>query len=69
MNSSDMAKSFTVATTLAVLLLAAGAHRLPSEVPLRMPRRLWLAGIPATSLPSPCGSGCRAGSQPRGIGA
>lgn len=46
MNSSDMAKSFTVATTLAILLLAAGAHRLPAEVPLRMPRRLWLGWYP-----------------------
>ncbi|WP_299233738.1 TraX family protein [uncultured Halomonas sp.] len=46
MNSSDMAKSFTVATCLAVLLLASGAHRLVHGVPFRMPRRLWLAWYP-----------------------
>ena len=46
MNSSDMAKSFTVATCLAVLWLAAGAHRLTPEVPGAMPRRLWLAWYP-----------------------
>ncbi|WP_108445604.1 TraX family protein [Halomonas denitrificans] len=46
MNSSDMAKSFTVATCLAILLLAAGAHRLPPAVPFTMPRRLWLGWYP-----------------------
>lgn len=46
MNSSDMAKSFTVATCLAVLWLAAGAHRLTPGVPAPMPRRLWLAWYP-----------------------
>lgn len=46
MNSSDMAKSFTVATCLSILLLAAGAHRLIPSVPLRMPRRLWLGWYP-----------------------
>jgi hypothetical protein len=46
MNSSDMAKSFTVATCLAVLWLAAGAHRLTPSVPSAMPRRLWLAWYP-----------------------
>ena len=47
MNSSEMAKAFTVATCLAVLLLAAGAHRLSPRVPCSMPRRLWLAWYPA----------------------
>ncbi|WP_136248295.1 TraX family protein [Halomonas borealis] len=47
MNSSEMAKSVTVATCLTVLCLAAGAHRLPSKVPFAMPRRLWLAWYPA----------------------
>ncbi|TLF48195.1 TraX [Halomonas urmiana] len=46
MNSSDLAKSFTVATCLAILLLAAGAHRLIPRVPLGMPRRLWLGWYP-----------------------
>ncbi|MCE8029004.1 TraX [Halomonas daqingensis] len=46
MNSSDMAKSFTVATCLAVLWLAAGAHRTTPGVPLAMPRRLWLTWYP-----------------------
>lgn len=46
MNSSDMAKSFTVATCLVVLWLAAGAHRLTPSVPSAMPRRLWLAWYP-----------------------
>ncbi|MBW6390007.1 TraX family protein [Billgrantia antri] len=46
MNSSDMAKSFTVATCLAILWLAAGAHRLTPVVPAAMPRRLWLAWYP-----------------------
>lgn len=47
MNSSDMAKSFTVATCLLVLLLAAGgASRVPA-IGLTMPRQLWLAWYPA----------------------
>lgn len=46
MNSSDMAKSFTVATCLMVLLLAAGAHRLTPAVPFHMPRWLWLGWYP-----------------------
>ena len=46
MNSSDMAKSFTVATCLVVLWLAAGAHRLTPLVPTIMPRQLWLAWYP-----------------------
>ncbi|MFO7649180.1 TraX family protein [Halomonas sp. 3H] len=46
MNASDMAKSFTVATCLAVLLLAAGADRLTPRVPTAMPRRLWLTWYP-----------------------
>ncbi|QFU02840.1 TraX protein [Halomonas sp. THAF5a] len=46
MNSSDMAKSFTVATCLSVLLLAAGAHRPVPRVPVSMPRRLWLGWYP-----------------------
>ncbi|MGJ7457733.1 TraX family protein [Halomonas sp. MA07-2] len=46
MNVTDMAKSFTVATCLAALWLAAGAHRLAPTVPLAMPRRLWLAWYP-----------------------
>ncbi len=46
MNSSDMAKSFTVATCLVILWLAAGAHRLTPGVPSAMPRRLWLAWYP-----------------------
>lgn len=46
MNSSDMAKSFTVATCLIVLLLAAGAaNRIPS-LGMKMPRRLWLGWYP-----------------------
>lgn len=46
MNSSDMAKSFTVATSLIVLLLAAGAaNRIPS-LSVKMPRRLWLGWYP-----------------------
>ncbi|MFG6177595.1 TraX family protein [Halomonas sp. THAF12] len=47
MNSSGMAKAVTVATCLAALLLAAGAHRLSPRVPVQMPRRLWLAWYPA----------------------
>ncbi|MCK2184163.1 TraX family protein [Halomonas getboli] len=47
MNSSEMAKAFTVATCLGTLLLAAGAHRLSPRVPFSMPRRLWLAWYPA----------------------
>jgi hypothetical protein len=46
MNSSDLAKSVTVATCLVVLLLASGAHRLVREVPRAMPRRLWLTWYP-----------------------
>jgi len=48
LNSSDMAKSFTVATTLLMLLLAAGAARLVPAIPqtLAMPRRLWLTWYP-----------------------
>lgn len=47
MNHSAMAKSFTVATCLLVLLMAAGAARRVPAVGLRMPRRLWLAWYPA----------------------
>ncbi|PWV75856.1 TraX family protein [Halomonas sp. A11-A] len=47
MNSSAMAKSFTVATCLGVLLLAAGAHAAIPRIPWPMPRRLWLAWYPA----------------------
>lgn len=48
MNNSDMAKAFTVATCLAVLLLAAGAaSRVPKiAAGARMPRKLWLAWYP-----------------------
>ncbi|WP_048306107.1 TraX family protein [Halomonas sp. PR-M31] len=48
MNNSDMAKSFTVATTLLILLLAAGeANRVPQISPgARMPRKVWLAWYP-----------------------
>ncbi|APE30306.1 TraX [Halomonas aestuarii] len=46
MNSSDMAKSFTVGTTLVALLLAAGAARQVPRVVWQMPRRLWLAWYP-----------------------
>ncbi|MDN6180645.1 MAG: conjugal transfer protein TraX [Halomonas subglaciescola] len=46
MNSSDMAKSFTVVTALGVLLLAAGASALIPASPLKMPRRMWLAWYP-----------------------
>ncbi|QJQ95956.1 MULTISPECIES: TraX family protein [Halomonadaceae] len=46
MNYSDMAKSFTVATCLVVLLLAAGASRGVPQVGVVMPRRLWLAWYP-----------------------
>ncbi len=49
LNSSDMAKSFTVTTTLLILLLAAGAaSRVPQIGPgARMPRKVWLAWYPA----------------------
>ncbi|MGC3875183.1 TraX family protein [Halomonas sp. GXIMD04776] len=49
MNSSDMAKSFTVMTTLLILLLAAGeASRVPQISPgAIMPRKVWLAWYPA----------------------
>ncbi|GGX88310.1 hypothetical protein GCM10007160_14700 [Litchfieldella qijiaojingensis] len=46
MNSSDMAKSFTVATCLLILLLSAGAARHVPEITMKMPRRLWLAWYP-----------------------
>lgn len=46
MNSSDMAKSFTVVTALCVLLLAAGASALLPKSPWLMPRRMWLAWYP-----------------------
>lgn len=46
MNSSDMAKSFTVATCLMILLLAAGAARHVPDMALKMPRRLWLSWYP-----------------------
>lgn len=46
MNASDMAKSFTVATCLAVLLLAAGAAQRVPMVGIVMPRRLWLSWYP-----------------------
>lgn len=46
MNSSDTAKSFTVVTTLCVLLLAAGACALIPKSPWLMPRRVWLAWYP-----------------------
>ncbi|MEC9482083.1 MAG: TraX family protein, partial [Halomonas sp.] len=47
LNSSDMAKSFTVMTVLFVLLMAAGAASRVPQVGYRMPRRLWLAWYPA----------------------
>ncbi|GHA93675.1 TraX family protein [Modicisalibacter luteus] len=47
LNSSDMAKSFTVATCLAMLLLAAGAANRIPQVGYAMPRRVWLAWYPA----------------------
>ncbi|MGB8712398.1 MAG: TraX family protein [Onishia taeanensis] len=46
MNSSDMAKGFTVATSLTLVLLAAGAWRWVPRVIYSMPRRLWLAWYP-----------------------
>ena len=46
MNSSDMAKSFTVATTLLMLFFAAGAARFVPQVIIKMPRKLWLAWYP-----------------------
>lgn len=46
MNSSEMAKSFTVATCLLVLILAAGAARRVPAVTVKMPRKLWLAWYP-----------------------
>lgn len=46
MNSSDLAKSFTVGTCLAVLLIAAGAGQWLPRVAVSMPRRLWLAWYP-----------------------
>ncbi|AQU83108.1 MULTISPECIES: TraX family protein [unclassified Halomonas] len=46
MNASDMAKSFTVATCVIVLVLAAGAAQRIPPVAFVMPRRLWLAWYP-----------------------
>ncbi|WP_136067430.1 TraX family protein [Modicisalibacter radicis] len=46
LNQSLMAKSFTLATTLAVLWLAAGGARHVPPVSLRMPRKLWLGWYP-----------------------
>lgn len=46
LNSSDLAKSFAVATALVMLGLAAGAHRLTPAVPVAMPRWLWLTWYP-----------------------
>lgn len=46
MNSSLMAKSFTLATCALLLLLAAGAHRHIAAVTWQMPRRLWLSWYP-----------------------
>lgn len=46
LNTSEIAKAFTVATCLLVLLLAAGgASRMPAVV-VKMPRKLWLAWYP-----------------------
>ncbi len=46
LNHSLMAKSFTLATTLGVLWLAAGGARHVPPVSLRMPRKLWLGWYP-----------------------
>lgn len=46
MNTSWMAKSFTLATCTLVLLLAAGLHRHVPLVIAQMPRRLWLGWYP-----------------------
>lgn len=46
MNTSLMAKSFTLATCALVLLLAAGLHRHVPVVISQMPRRLWLGWYP-----------------------
>ncbi|WP_112054366.1 MULTISPECIES: TraX family protein [Halomonadaceae] len=46
MNSSEMAKGFTVATSLTLVMLAAGAWRWVPRVIYAMPRRLWLAWYP-----------------------
>lgn len=46
LNHSLMAKSFTLATTLGVLWLAAGGARNVPPVGLRMPRTLWLGWYP-----------------------
>ena len=46
MNSSEIAKSITVLTTLGVLVLAAGLCSLVPRVRWQMPRRLWLAWYP-----------------------
>lgn len=46
MNSSDMAKSFTVGTCIVVLVLAAGAAKRIPALQWTMPRRLWLTWYP-----------------------
>lgn len=46
MNSSSIAKSITVATSICILLLAAGANKHIANVPWLMPRKLWLAWYP-----------------------
>lgn len=47
MNTTDMAIAFTVATCLAVLLLAAGAAQYVPRIGMVMPRWLWLAWYPS----------------------
>lgn len=47
MNSSIMARSITVLTTLAVLAMAFGVDQRVPDVRWKMPRRLWLAWYPA----------------------
>ncbi|WP_027965869.1 TraX family protein [Halomonas halocynthiae] len=46
MNTSLMAKSFTLGTCAVVLLLTAGLHRHIPTVVIPMPRRLWLSWYP-----------------------
>ncbi|SDO14793.1 TraX family protein [Vreelandella arcis] len=46
MNTSDMAKSFTVGTCIVVLVLAAGAAQRVPAIQWAMPRRLWLTWYP-----------------------
>lgn len=46
LNISDVAKGFTVATCVLVLLLAAGAARRVPPVAWEMPRKLWLSWYP-----------------------